>query len=216
MTVRELFESLDRDSFIYEYNSYCKKSETVKRQKMLNDLLDSFELLETKPEESQIVFCTPSLEDSYFDTFIIKKEDLLFTEIESGDLPQHYAYELCSMTEVLGYTVSDACIYAFGEYKVACTILYEMTFFGYDLDEQKAAVTQESNQLTEAVTQIKEGLMKGIPFDQVLQDIGFVDERKDFEKTFDTNKFIIEGEASKKLLTELCKLEIHYLFENLK
>lgn len=215
MTVKELFESLDRDSLISEYLFYCNEPNTARRRNVFNTLLDSFKSVDVQPNTSRIIFCTPLLGDHQFDSSFIEKNELLSTNSENN-LPQTYAYALCPMQEFLGFLVSKACIYAFGEYRVACAILYEMTLFGCSLKVQEEAATQESNQLHEMVTHIEEGLVKGIPFDQVLQDIRFVDERKDFEKTFDTNKFIIEGETSQKLLTELCKLEIRYLQEDLK
>lgn len=215
MIVKELFKSLDRESLISEYLCYCGEPNTSRKRKIFNNLLDSFESLDVQPNTSQIVFCTPLLGDHQFDSSFLEKDELIST-LSENCLPQAYAYELCPMKEILGFSVSRACIYAFGEYKVACAILDEMTLFGCDLEAQKRAVTQESNQLQEAVSQIKEGLAGGISFDQVLKDIGFEDDRKEFEQKFDTNKFLIESEVSKKLLTELCKLEINYIQEDIE
>lgn len=215
MTVKELFKSLDRESLISEYLCYCGEPNTARRRKVFNNLLDSFESLDVQPNTSQIIFCTPLLGDHQFDSSFFEKDELI-SAVSENHLPQNYAYELCPMRDILGFLVSRACIYAFGEYKVACAILDEMTFFGCDLEMQREAVTQESNQLHEAVSQIKEGLVKGIPFDQALKDIGFEDSRKEFEQRFDTNEFLIKAETSKKLLTELCRLEINYIQEDLK
>lgn len=215
MTVKELFKSLDRESLISEYLCYCGEPNTSRRRKVFNNLLDSFESLDVQPSTSQIIFCTPLLGDHQFDSSLLEKDELISAVSESS-LPQIYAYELCPMKDVLGFSVSRACIYAFGEYKVACAILDELTFFGCDLEVQRKVVTQESNRLHEAVSQIKEGLAGGISFDQALKDIGFEDDRKEFEQKFDTNRFLIESEVSRKLLTELCKLEVNYIQEDLE
>lgn len=215
MTVQEFFKSLDRDELVSEYLSYCNEPKSAKRKKRVNTLLDTFNSMQIKPNDSWIIFCEPSLGEQFIDSTVIKKEDLLDTEVETGDLPEGYAYEFTSMSEILGYSVSKACIYAFGKLKVACAILYEMTFFGYDVESQKEKVEEESQNIQKAVEEVEKGIAKLIPCDEVFKQLNFVDTRRDFEKEFDQKKAIIAHENSKKLKQELCKLEIHYLFENL-
>lgn len=215
MTVQELFKKLNRDEFVNEYLSYCGESQSVKRKKILNGLLDSFDLIETTPNDSQIIFCLPLLGECRLDSFVVKKEDLLDVEIENGEIPEGYAYEFSCMADVLGYSVSDACLHAFGELKVACGIFYEMTFFGYNIKEQKEISEKEATQIDKSIEEIHSNEAKLISFEEICEKYGLVDKRKDFEREFDTAKIHIDNEAFAKLEQELCKLEIHYLFEKL-
>ena len=219
MTVQELFKKLNRGEFVDEYLSYCDESKSTGEKEILdalldlNDLLDAFNKLNIIPDNSRIVFCTPLLGENHLDSFIIKKEDLLDTEIENNEIPEGYAYEFNCMSDILSYSVSNACLYAFGELKVACAILYEMTFFGYNIEEQKETSEKETAQLNKAIEEIHNA--KLISFEEFCKEHNWVDERKDFEKEFDHNNIATEHELLKKLKQELCKLEIHYLFEKL-
>lgn len=213
MIVQELFRSLDKKAFINAYLSYCDKPKSVKRRKNISDLLEALDLLKVTPDDSQIIFCEPLLGEYQFDSVIIKKEDLLSTET-GREAPEGYAYEFSNMSEILGYSVSKACIHAFGEYKVACAILYEMTFFGYDIEDQKATVTKELEDLNQTLEDIKNGTAELISADDCFKKLGWVDTRNDFEKAFDSTKITIEHNLSKQLRRELCNLEIHYLFED--
>ena len=213
MTVQELFKNLDRDTFIDEYLNYCGEPKSAKRKERLENLLNAFNTINVTPNNSLIVFCEPIVGENHLDSTVIKKEELLDTEVENGKVPEGYAYEFNSMIEILGYSVSKACIYAFGAIKVACSILYEMTFFGYDVDAQQENVKQKTEKLSKAVEEVYNGEAKLTSFTDFCKKYGWTDSRKDFEKDFDTAKMHIECEASKKLKQELCKLEISYLFE---
>lgn len=119
------------------------------------------------------------------------------------------------MTDILGYSVSLACIYAFGVIKVACSILYEMTFFGYDIAIQRENVKQKIEQLHKSIEEVHNDETKLVSFTDFCKKYGWTDSRKDFEKDFDMAKMHIECELFKKLKQELCKLEINYLFETI-
>lgn len=213
MTVQELFKDLDRDLFINKYLEYCGESKSVKRKERIKNLLDAFNKIDVTPDNSWIVFCEPIIGEDHLDSTIIKKEDLLDTEVENGEVPEGYAYEYSYMTDILGYSVSLACIYAFGVIKVACSILYEMTFFGNDIDTQRENVKQETKQLHKSIEEVHSGEAKLTSFTDFCKKYGWTDSRKDFEKDFDTAKMHIDCESFKKLKQELCKLEINYLFE---
>ena len=213
MTVQELFKNLDRDTFIDEYLNYCGEPKSAKRKERLENLLDAFNNINVTPNNSLIVFCEPIVGENHLDSTVIKKEELLDTEVENGKVPEGYAYEYDYMTDILGYSVSFACIYAFGVIKVACSILHEMTFFGNDIDTQRENVKQETEQLHKSIEEVHNGEAKLTSFTDFCKKYGWTDSRKDFEKDFDTVKMHIECELSKKLKQELCKLEINYLFE---
>lgn len=213
MTVQELFKNLDRDTFIDEYLNYCGEPKSAKRKERLENLLDAFNTINVTPNNSLIVFCEPIVGENHLDSTVIKKEELLDTEVENGKVPEGYAYEYDCMTDILGYSVSFACIYAFGVIKVACSILHEMTFFGNDIDTQRENVKQETEQLHKSIEEVHNGEAKLTSFTDFCKKYGWIDSRKDFEKDFDTAKMHIDCELSKKLKQELCKLEINYLFE---
>lgn len=213
MTVQELFKELDRDLFINKYLEYCGEPTSVKRKERLENLLNAFNELDIVPNNFWIVFCEPMMGEDHLDSTIIKKEELLDTDVENGKVPEGYAYELMCMTEILSYSVSNACIYAFGAIKVACSILYEMTFFGSDIDVQRENIKQETEQLHKSIEEVHNGEAKLTSFTDFCKKYGWIDSRKDFEKDFDTAKMRIDCESFKKLKQELCKLEISYLFE---
>ena len=214
MIVQELFKNLDRNTFIDEYLNYCGEPKSAKRKERLKNLLDAFNNINVTPNNSLIVFCEPIVGENHLDSTVIKKEELLDTEVENGKVPEGYAYEYDCMTDILGYSVSFACIYAFGVIKVACSILHEMTFFGYTIDTQQENVKQEVEQLNRSIEEINNGNAKLASFTDFCKKYGLTDSRKDFEKDFDTVKMHIEYELSRKLKQELCKLEINYLFES--
>lgn len=213
MTVQELFKNLDRDTFIDEYLNYCGQPKSAKRKERLENLLNAFNTINVTPNNSCIVFCEPIVGENHLDSTIIKKEELLNTKVENGEVPEGYAYEYNSMIDILGYSVSLACIYAFGAIKVACSILYEMTFFGYTIDTQQENVKQEVEQLNRSIEDVHSGKAKLISFTDLCKKYDLTDSRKDFEKDFDTAKIHIECELFKKLKQELCKLEINYLIK---
>lgn len=213
MTVQELFKNLDRDTFIDEYLNYCGEPKSAKRKERLKNLLDAFNNINVTPNNSWIVFCEPIVGENHLDSTIIKKEELLDTEVENGKVPEGYAYEFECMTDILSYSVSLACIYAFGIIKVACSILYEMTFFGDTLDIQRENVKQEVEQLNKSIEEVHNGEAKLTSFTDFCKKYGWTDSRKDFEKDFDTAKMHIDCESSRKLKQELCKLEINYISE---
>lgn len=213
MIVQELFKDLDKDTFINEYLEYCGEPKSTKRKNKIRNLLNEFDKLDTVPDNSWIVFCEPIIGEDHLDSTIIKKEELLDTEVENGEVPEGYAYEFECMTDILSYSVSLACIYAFGIIKVACSILYEMTFFGDTLDIQRENVKQEIKQLNRSIEEVNSGKAELVSFTDFCKKYGWTDSRKDFEKDFDTAKMHIDCESSRKLKQELCKLEINYLFE---
>ena len=213
MTVQELFKNLDRNVFINEYLNYCGEPKSAKRRERLKNLLDAFNNINVTPNNSWIVFCEPIVGENHLDSTIIKKEELLDTKVENGEVPEGYAYEFDCMTDILSYSVSLACIYAFGIIKVACSILYEMTFFGDTLDMQQENVKQEIKQLNRSIEEVHSSKAELVSFTDLCKKYDWTDSRKDFEKDFDTAKMLIDHESFKKLKQELCKLEISYLAE---
>lgn len=202
MTVQEFLKSIDREELIDSYLNYCNEKITKKSKEALNKFFDNILSKEVVEDDSQIIFSLPTMNSTYFDSFVIHRKDLTKNKIDS------YAYEFNKVTEVLGYSVSNACIYAYGKYKVACSILYEMTFFGYDIEEQEKTVNKEVEDLKKQVEEINSGTAKLEDLDTFLAKINYKDDRTDLQKEFDTERIRLEHKYYKNLKKLLCKLEL--------
>lgn len=84
-------------------------------------------------EESSntIIFSIPSPGSTKLDSFYVEREALF----RRGRV-ETYAYEHLSMKEILGFNISKACDYFLSE-TFACSILFEMTWHGYEVEEQQ-------------------------------------------------------------------------------
>ena len=206
MIVQEYFKSLDKEEFIKEYINYCSYPKSTTKKNIIRNLLSKLDDLEVIADFSKIIFSVPVPDSTTLDSFCVNREDLY-----KEDRVEHYAYDMTPMQEILGYQISKSCAYLLGEYKFACSILYEMTFFGYDLDRQEKEVTQLSNGLKEQVEEIKSGNAKLTPVENLFKHFGFEDTRSEAEKLFDSEKFTIEGIYNKNITEALYKLEKEYL-----
>lgn len=202
MTVQEFLKSIDREELIDSYLNYCNEKITKKSREALNKFFDNILSKKVVADDSCIIFSLPTLDSTYFDSFVVHRKDLTKNKIDS------YAYEFNKVTEVLGYSVSNACIYAYGKYKVACSILYEMTFFGYDIEEQEKTVNKEVEDLKKQVEEINSGTAKLEDLDTFLAKINYKDDRTDLQKEFDTERIRLEHKYYKNLKKLLCKLEL--------
>lgn len=202
MTVQEFLKSIDREELVDSYLNYCNERITKKSKEALNKFFDNILSKEAVEDDSWIIFSLPTLDSTYFDSFVVHRKDLTKNKIDG------YAYEFNKVTEVLGYSVSNACIYAYGKYKVACSILYEMTFFGYDIEEQEKKVVEESEDLKKQVEEINSGTAKLEDLDTFLAKINYKDNRTDLQKEFDTKRIRLEHKYYKNLKKLLCKLEL--------
>lgn len=202
MTVQEFLKSIDREELIDSYLNYCNERVTKKSREALNKFFDNILSKEAVEDDSWIIFSLPTLDSTYFDSFVVSRKDVSKCKLNG------YAYEFNKVTEVLGYSVSNACIYAYGKYKVACSILYEMTFFGYDVEEQEKKVVEESEDLKKQVEEINSGTAKLEDLDTFLAKINYKDNRTDLQKEFDTERIRLEHKYYKNLKKLLCKLEL--------
>ena len=202
MTVQEFLKSIDRDELLESYFDYCNEKITKKSKEALNKFFDNILSKEVVKDDSQIIFSLPTMNSTYFDSFVVHRKDLIKNNIDG------YAYEFNKVTEVLGYSVSNACIYAYGKYKVACSILYEMTFFGYNIEEQEKTVNKEKEDLKKQVEEINSGTAKLEDLDTFLAKINYKDNRTDLQKEFDTERIRLEHKYYKNLKKLLCKLEL--------
>ena len=204
MTVQEFLKSIDREELLESYFDYCNEKVTKKSKEALNKFFDNILSKEVVKDDSQIIFSLPTMNSTYFDSFVVRRKDLTKNNIDG------YAYEFNKITETLGYSVSNACIYAYGKYKVACSILYEMTFFGYNIEEQEKTVNKEREDLKKQLKEISSGKARLENFDNFLARFDYKDDRTDLQKEFDIKKIKAEHKYYKNLKKLLCKLELSY------
>lgn len=226
MTVKEFIQSLDKEKLIKEYLNYEGKylniflkdsisdSEKFINIKEAEQNISKFidELLSIEPKEnteSNIVYSLPCDFKSYIlDSFLIKKEDIIKGEQEN------YAYELSNIDEILGWDISSACKHFLDDdYRYASSILFEISFFGYDIKSRNEEVDKTNSDIEEAIKDI--GLngasYKSKSFEKMCEELGFVDKRTDNEKEFDLQTSYIEREYFNNLKKELIKLDMFYL-----
>lgn len=202
MTVQEFLKSIDREELVDSYLNYCNEKITKKSREALNKFFDNILSKEAVEDDSCIIFSLPTLDSTYFDSFVVQRKDLTKNKVDG------YAYEFNKVTETLGYSVSNACIYAYGKYKVACSILYEMTFFGYNIEEQEKTVNKEVEDLKKQLKAISSGKARLENFDNFLARFDYKDDRTDLQKEFDTERIRLEHKYYKNLKKLLCKLEL--------
>ena len=235
MTVQELFRQVDRDEFIEHYlkndgetldvifESEHSLEEKIKLvQKFKNVVLESFEKmrnLEIERDPEYICFAVPYAEDENFgwDSFISKREDIL--NKDAIERVEKYAYELSPVEDTLRYDVSETCIKSYGELEVAVAIFCELTFCGVDFDRREERQIEIHDDITESLKEIDEAKergeeIKGVPAEEVFKSLGWVDERKQFEKDFDMNRMRNDGEHFMKLYKMIIDQEFIYITKN--
>ena len=224
MTVQELFRQVDRDEFIEHYLK--NDGETLEKiklvQKFKNVVLESFEKmrnLEIERDPEYICFAVPYAEDENFgwDSFISKREDIL--NKDAIERVEKYAYELSPVEDTLRYDVSETCIKSYGELEVAVAIFCELTFCGVDFDRREERQIEIHDDITESLKEIDEAKergeeIKGVPAEEVFKSLGWVDERKQFEKDFDMNRMRNDGEHFMKLYKMIIDQEFIYITKN--
>lgn len=229
MTVLQLFKTIDPDVFTKEYAEYDGICEQVMFDKdvplenkgivfleLLKKIKDLFvhirdEEIPKKNEKDGIIFSVP-VENSYLlNSFLVYKEDLEKYTV-GENLPETYAYEFEDIRNILDYTVSEACRYMIDDdVRLAASIFYEITYFGYSLEKRNEKIKLISYELEEAVKEIKSSnFVNYCSAKDVFSQFGIKDKGTDFKKTFDKEKAHIENEYLKRLKGILFSLEKKY------
>lgn len=235
MNVQELFKSVNIDKFVHEYMDYdCHLRNILKDDEMDADtrktlissakemILSSFEKMKNmdisnyKNEEKNIVFVLPSCDEGMeLDTFLVKQEELQKFDNDNGFNVETYGYEFCDTGNILSFIVSEVSRYIIdNDEKVAASIFYETTFFGYDESEKTEKLQETKNEINIALKEVKEDLnnnKKFVSSDGVFKSLGYVDKRHDFEKTFDLDIMSLNFEFSKKRRSLVFKQENAYI-----
>lgn len=168
MTVQDLFKTTlvtdkDKNDFCKYYLRYIDNNikGRNKKQKLLKLIDDICNCKDVRVNEDNIVFFIPDYpkqdSEDCINNFLLHKEDLFKQEnIIDPNKIIPYSYEFQPMKTILGYQVSQACLYAFkGKFRVLASILWEMTWFGYDMEAQQQKAEEELEILNNAVEEVE-------------------------------------------------------------
>ena len=168
MTVQDLFKTTliadkDKNDFCKYYLRYIDNNikGRNKKQKLLKLVNDICSCEDIRVDKENIIFFIPDYPkqdtEDCINNFLIHKEDLFKQEniIDPNEIIP-YSYEFQPMKTILGYQVSQACLYAFkGKFRALASILWEMTWFGYDMEAQQQKAEEELETLNTAVNNIE-------------------------------------------------------------
>lgn len=223
MIVKEFLQSLSLDDLVKAYclyeNDICNYHGTGDRKfhedaDVVKKAFEKILSLEPVIDENSIVFSIPELGTQSLDSFVVKKEELFDTELERIE---HYGYEFDSMREILGYQISKACRFQLNDDLLyACSILFELTFFGYDPDYQEHETSENIDKLNEQIEEIENGTANLITSDELFEqisekyDIDLTDKRCQKEIQFDEKMRSFWCSYYNDLIEELYDLERYY------
>lgn len=221
MIVKDFLLTFNIDDLVNAYYLYeediCNYHGTTKhvqgkedaRKYALKKALNEILLLEPVKDKYHIVFSVPHPNSKGLDSFLIKKGELFDTSL---DRIEHYGYEFDSMQEILGYEISDACkFYLNDDLLFACSIIFEMTFFGYNPKDQEKETSKNLEEINESIEEIESGEAQLTTLDDnYWESIGYIDKRDEKEKLFENKVTIIECNYINDILDELYDLERYY------
>lgn len=203
----------EEDICNYHGTSKQVKGKEDARKYALKKALNEILLLDPVENLDYIIFSVPHPNSQGLDSFLINKEELFNTEL---DRIEHYGYEFDSMREILGFEVSDACkFYLNDDLLFACSIIFEMTFFGYNPDDQEKETSKNIDELNNQIEEIESGEANFTTLnDEFWESVGYVDKRDEKEILFEDKVRSIEGNYIKDILDELYDLERYYQNKN--
>ena len=227
MTVQDLFKTIlttnkDKNDFCKYYLRYIDNNikGKNKKQKLLKLIDDICNCEDVKVNVDNIVFFIPDYpkqdKEDCMNNFLIHKEDLFKQEniIDPNEIIP-YSYELQPMKTILGYRVSQACLYAFkGKFRALASILWEMTWFGYDMEAQQQRAEEELEILNNAVEEVEnhpENLIKweDLKIDEKYKIKSRV--KPIYEEMFEEQYYQAENIFYNKMFDLLCQLERQYI-----
>jgi hypothetical protein len=122
------------------------------------------------------------------------------------------------MKIILGYQVSQACLYAFkGKFRALASILWEMTWFGYDMEAQEKQAEEELKVLNNAVEEVETHPENLIKWEDLKIDEKYKIKSKikpAYEEFFDDEYQRCENIFYNKLTELLYQLERNYIKKN--
>ncbi len=233
MTVQELFKSVNINEFLQEYFEYdnnllnilkdiskpaVEKDSLIykAKQKIIKSFVNMQNMPITKKEDDDyIVFAIPAVEfdcpsSTYYDTFLIKREDLLKLKENPDEYVETYAYDFEDTSVVLGYQVAFMSDIMIERERLAAIIFFEITFNGYDEEVKKARIKEVLDSLNESLEEIKNGNYKSYSVEEVFSELGVSPDldRKYLKIDKEIQKITVE--ANERLKKEIITQEIKY------
>ena len=227
MNVQDLFKTTlitdkDKNDFCKYYLRYIDNNikGRNKKQKLLKLVNDICSCENIEVDEECIIFFIPDYPkqdtEDCINNFLIHKEDLFKQEnIIDPNKIEPYSYEFQPMKIILGYQVSQACLYAFkGKFRALASILWEMTWFGYDMEAQQQKAEEELETLNTAVNNIENHPENLIKWEDIKIDEKYKIKprvKPAHEEMFDEQYYQAENIFCNKVFDLLCQLERQYI-----
>lgn len=182
MTFRGLLEKVVFDDvWITLHKEYCMKNEAFEAYfKVFNQLKG----LTPEPNHDDFRLVVARVEDGLepgtyaYDVFGVKPNDNV-----------HYALELLAWSKWLSFEVVEKCVEAYGAAAFVAHSLYELTFFGFDASDVEVNIQREIELLNERHREIENGTAELVSWDEVSENIGYVDDRTAEEKELQHKQF---------------------------
>lgn len=226
MTVQDFFKTIDEEEFVNNYLEYDKNFEkarneqsTMEDRKRIEEngkkmVLSSFRYLKEmkiNPNNDIVFGVAVSDNEDNIDSFCVKEEEWKAFKENKEKVPERYGYYLDKEENILGYQISQVSRYMLGDVRYAVSIFYEITFFGFDSENRKTKQEEVHKSLEESMKEIEEnGTENCKSMEEVMEEFGWKDERREFEKEFDLNKAKLEGEFFANLIRLIFKQETEY------
>lgn len=167
----------------------------------LNNLIDQLKDIQPNPNKERLLIMSIETTGEDLDSFAIARNLLG----EEDAYANTYAYEFSEWADILGWDISQACRYDLGDGHYAASILYEMTFLGWDHETQ----SKERNALvTEWAKELDPNTLTA--WDDLKAERDWADDRSEAEKAFDVVRAEAACIARKAYLKSLCELEMSY------
>ncbi|MBQ2184644.1 MAG: hypothetical protein II399_08390 [Lachnospiraceae bacterium] len=205
MTIQELFRKIDKEVFV----RYCvshdedlieyimglppekRDGRFEKYKKRIADVLDEFDKIEAKPSDVIAFVVAGSENDSFPDTFIVYKEELL-----NSNEPEHYALDFAPWSEIMGYNVSQASFeYFWGDMEIAYSLFHEITFMGFSEESHAKKMDEIRNSLDESMKEIEENPDCFIDADEAFKELEIDEQYKPENREFWVSIIRIQGDA---------------------
>ena len=218
-TVKDYLNELDTEklvnTYVYMYPvDYEMSAELLDRtlreikerhREVVRQLIERLSMLETTvPEDGHqgLLFVHRCIKDDFSD------QDFSLVHIdelrEKGVKVESYAYEMCPMSEIIGFFVAETPLTKRYIYELISNVLYEASYFGFEPEARKTRIDEIIDSLNEAEEDIKNG--KYYTWEEVKKELEdehgepFDDERelhqKVTEATIAYNKHSFEKELS--------------------
>jgi len=146
----------------------CKAYEAV---------FEELKILKAKPCEPPVTCVVARLQDW------LSPHEFIFDVfgIIDGDC-NHYALEMNTWNEWLGYDILNKSIEVYGQAAVLAHILYEMTFFGFSSKAVNKRAEKERKFLEKSCEEIQSGTAKLMNFEDFMNKEGCIDKRTPEQK----------------------------------